>query len=430
MHISIESVRDSIRAGLGPDSFVAGFVKSVREDPNVPTACINAAGDLRYNPEFIREHVKTNVDLFCLVFHETLHPIFGHFIHPTDPISNIACDAIINSVISNLFAEASGNGSLFRRIYPDRDLPGILRPDSRMGFSRYERLYAYLYPRMQRQTTMSAGEVIQTLRALAPTRPMQVLLLGSHGASDSRQGESSRLPAEAIHGFSKDFLRVLPSTGTGAGYWDHLKELLVEVLKTKKTIRQSLLTAYTTRRKMEGFFDQGQRIRRITSPFPINPSRRDLVLMSAGLWPGFFRNRQPEVTFHQKGIAVFLDVSGSVNDHLPEIIGLLTGFRDRIRTIHLFSNSVVEVSFGALCQGRLQTTYGTDFDCIARKILEKEYERSVVITDGLAGLKEDNATALRKAGCRVLTVLFGGKQDCPEFQPFGDVVQLETVIEE
>lgn len=430
MQITIETVRDALRHGLGPDSFVAGFVRSVTEDPQIPTACINAKGDLRYNPEFVRNNVKTSVDLFCLVFHETLHPVFGHFIHPNDPVSNIACDAIINSVISNLFAEASGSGSLFRRIYPERDLPGILRPDSRMQFSRYDKLYDYLYPRMQRQTTMSAGEVIQTLRTLAPAAITHVLLLGSHGASEARPGESIRLPEDTVQGISKDFLRALPATGSGAGYWDHLKELLVEVLKTKKTIRQSLLSAYTTRRKLDGFFEQGQRTRRITSPFPINPSRRDLVLLSAGLWPGFFRNRQPEVTFHQKGIAVFLDVSGSVNDHLPGIIGLLARFRDRIRTIHLFSNAVVEAPFGALCQGRLQTTYGTDFDCIARTILEKEYERSVVITDGIAGLKEDQSEALRKAGSRVLTVLFGGKKDCPEFQPFGDVVQLEDAIEE
>ena len=141
MHITIETVRDTLRSGLGHDSFTAGFVKSVIEDADTPTASINAQGEIRYNPDFVRNNVKTGVDLFCLVFHEVLHPVFGHFIHPRDEVSNIACDAIINSAISNLFAAPSGSGSLFKRIYPKRDLPAILRPDSELRFSRYEQLY-------------------------------------------------------------------------------------------------------------------------------------------------------------------------------------------------------------------------------------------------------------------------------------------------
>jgi len=430
MHITIETVRDTLRSGLGHDSFTAGFVKSVIEDPETPTASINAKGELRYNPDFVRKSVKTGVDLFCLVFHEVLHPVFGHFIHPNDEVANIACDAIINSMISNLFAEPSGSGSLFRRIYPERDLPAILRPDSELRFSRYERLYEYIHPRAKQQTKLSAGEVIQALRALVPSVPMKILLLGSHGPGGAKGECREQIPAAAVQEIAKDFLQKMPATSNGAGCWDHLKDLLVEVLKTKKTIRQSLLTGYTTRRKLEGFFDEGQQMRRITSPFPINPSRRDMVLLSAGIWPGFFRNRQPEIVRKQKGIAIFLDVSGSVNDYLPQIIGILSGFRDRIRTIHLFSNTVVEVPFGALCQGQVQTTYGTDFDCIAKTILVKEYERAVVITDGYGGLKEENSAALTKAGSRILTILFADKKECPEFEPFGEVVKLEDVTEE
>jgi hypothetical protein len=430
MHITIKTVRDTLRSGLGHDSFTVGFVKSVTADPDIPTACINAKGEIRYSPDFVQKYVRTGVDLFCLIFHEVLHPVFGHFIHPKDEVANIACDAIINSVISNLFAEVSGSGSLFRRIYPPRDLPAILRPNSELRFSRYDRLYEYLHPHARQQTKLSAGEVIQTLRALVPTVPMKILLLGSHGPDGAKGEDREHIPAAAVQGISKDFLQRLPATSRGAGCWDHLNELLVEVLKTKKTIRQSLLTGYTTRRKLDGFFDEGQRMRRITSPFPINPSRRDLVLLSAGIWPGFFRNRQPEIIRKQKGIAIFLDVSGSVNDYLPQIIGILSRFRERIRTILLFSNTVVEVPFDSLCQGKVQTTYGTDFDCIAKTILEKEYERAVVITDGYGGLKEENSAALKKAGSRVLTILFAEKKECPEFEPFGEVVMLEDVTEE
>lgn len=186
---------------------------------------------------------------------------------------------------------------------------------------------------------------------------------------------------------------------------------------------------YTTKKKLDAFFDTDQRNRRITSPFPINPSRRDMVLLSADIWPGLFRNIQPEVIRRQKGIAIFLDVSGSVNDFLPEIIGILSGFRSRIKTIYLFSNKVVEVQFTSLCKGEIKTTGGTSFDCIAQKILEKEYECAIILTDGYADLNEENSELLHKANTKILTILFDDTNECKSFEPFGEVVQLDELTE-
>jgi hypothetical protein len=80
-------------------------------------------------------------------------------------------------------------------------------------------------------------------------------------------------------------------------------------------------------------------------------------------------------------------------------------------------------------KGKVESTYGTDFDCIAASILEKEFGKAVVLTDGYASLKEENAEKLKRAGVKVLTILFGGKTDCEEFAPFGPVMQLEDVTE-
>jgi hypothetical protein len=204
---------------------------------------------------------------------------------------------------------------------------------------------------------------------------------------------------------------------------------MVEVLKTKRTLRQDLLLGYSTRKKLDAFFDSDQRPRRITSPFPVNPSRRDLVLLGAGVWPGYFRNQQPEMIRRRKGVAVFLDVSGSVNDYLPQIIGLLAGLRSRLTSLYLFSNKVVEVPFATLCRGELQTTYGTDFDCIAETVLQKDYEKAVILTDGCANLKPDNAERLRQAHTRLLTILFDGGDQCEAFAPFGEVIHLEEAID-
>ena len=431
MKLDLELIRNLLRRTLGYESFAAGFINRVTADPEVPTACISAQGVLRYNPDFVREHVKTEADLFCLVFHELLHPAFGHFIHNHDELANLACDAIINAVITTLFVNPSANGCLFRALYPERGLSAILRKGSKLAYSRYCPLYQHLYPDYAHsRAQLSAGEVIQTLKALTPPAYAQVLLLGSHGVPGTEGKPRETWSGKVTREVSKELLAAIKQTGCGAGYCESLINLMVEVLKTKRTIRQDLLLGYTTRKRLDAFFDTQERSRRITSPFPVNPSRRDLVLLSAGIWPGFFRNRQPELIRRQKGVALFLDVSGSVNEFLPQIIGLLSGLRNRLTTIYLFSNKVVEVPFAKLCQGELQTTYGTDFDCVAETVLEKEYERAIILTDGCASLKPENTERLRKAGTRLLTILFDGGEECEAFKPFGEIIQLDQVIDQ
>jgi len=430
MTLNLELIRDLLRKTLGYESFAAGFISRVVADEGVPTAGITAQGVLRYHPAFVRDHVKTEADLFCLVFHELLHPAFGHFIHGPDELANIACDAIINAVITTLFPDASANGCLFKALYPERGLAAILRKGSKLVYSRYCPLYQHLYPDYAHsRAKLSAGEVIQTLKALTPPGYAQVLLLGSHGTSGAEAKPPEHWSGKVTREVSKELLAAIKQAGGGAGYCDSLIALMVEVLKTKRTLRQDLLLGYTTRKRLDAFFETNQRPRRITSPFPVNPSRRDLVLLGAGVWPGFFRNQQPELIRRRKGVAVFLDVSGSVNDHLPEILGLLSGLRHRLTTLYLFSNKVVEVPFATLCQGQLQTTYGTDFDCIAETVLEKDYPRAVILTDGCASLKPENTERLKKAGTRLLTILFDGGEECEAFAPFGEIIQLDQAID-
>jgi len=165
------------------------------------------------------------------------------------------------------------------------------------------------------------------------------------------------------------------------------------------------------------------------SPIPLQPSKRDFVLLAAGMPPLHYHNHAQRVTTQTRGLAIYLDVSGSVNQHLPEIIGLLRSLRTELKTIFLFSNKVVEVPFRTLLAGHVQTTYGTDFNCIAEHILENRYDKAVILTDGCASMTEENQEQLRVRTVRTLTVLFGGRSDSPEFEALGDVVQLDEVTE-
>jgi hypothetical protein len=163
------------------------------------------------------------------------------------------------------------------------------------------------------------------------------------------------------------------------------------------------------------------------SPIPIRPSKRDFVLLAAGVPPFHYHNHAQRVTPQERGLAVYLDVSGSVNQHLPEIIGLLRSLRTELKTIFLFSNKIVEVPFRTLLAGHVQTTYGTDFNCIAEHIITHRFDKAVILTDGYASMTEENQQQLKAREFRALTVLFGGRTESPEFEALGDVVQLDEV---
>ena len=100
-----------------------------------------------------------------------------------------------------------------------------------------------------------------------------------------------------------------------------------------------------------------------------------------------------------------------------------------ITTIFQFSNKVVETSFETLLKGNIQTTYGTDFNCIAASILERGFDKTVIITDGYASMSDDLKQQLRKHGLVTLTILFDDAQTCEDFAQFGEVVQLEDICD-
>ncbi|GAG46163.1 unnamed protein product, partial [marine sediment metagenome] len=124
---------------------------------------------------------------------------------------------------------------------------------------------------------------------------------------------------------------------------------------------------------------------------------------------------------------VYLDVSGSVKEYLPEIIGAIAKLSEEIPTLYLFSNQIVESTMKDLIRGNIKTTGGTDFNCVARSIMGKNFKKAVVVTDGYANLDNKLSEELKKKKVSILTILFGGLQNCPEFKPFGEIVQLDDM---
>ncbi len=432
MRITLDLVRQTLREALGRESFIASFIKTIEESPDVPTASISYDGTLRYNPGFVAKHIACAEDLFCLVMHEIMHPMFGHFVYKGGQTENLAADMVINASISVLFPDASGCGSLFKKTYEPQGMEGLLRPLSRMHDSRYGRLYDTFYGYGRSGPRLSTGEVIQSLKVLTPmNEACSIVLLGSHGRDTSTARDSAGLgglSAETLCRIAEDLRRSAQSPKNHrAGYGDSLYELFLEFIKTHLSIRKVLLQKFATKRKVDRFKQSVHRPAIGVSPIPLHPSKRDFVLLAAGIPPFHYHNHVQRVAVKEHGLAVYLDVSGSVNEHLPEIVGVLSGLKAELISIFLFSNKVVEIPFKTLLAGQVRTTYGTDFDCIADSILERGFDKAVILTDGYASLAEDKQTELKKRKLQTLTILFAGKRECEEFEPLGDVVQLDDV---
>lgn len=427
MKITLELVRQVLRETLGFESFTAGFVSKVIEDKNCPTAGITKEGRLTYNVDFVKKYIQSKEDLFSLLFHEILHPLFSHFIYENSKLENIACDAVINAVVSKIYAAESRGGNLFKRVNPPYGIHGLLRPQSDMTSSSYRLVYDNLYGQRHCSSRMTTGELIQTLKILSQGEDTSgVILLGSHNKNNGKQ---TRITGEAAARIADELRRSISDQDRWAGYSESLRELFLDVLRGSLSLKKLLLHKYTIKKKVDNFRKAFKQKRRTVSPLPLCPSKRDLTLLAAGIYPGYFHNQMAKTKFRKKGLAVYLDVSGSVEEDLPNIISVLRSLKEEIQTIFLFSNKVVEITFASLLKGRIETTYGTDFDCVAQNICENKFSKAIVFTDGYACLKDQWKQRLKEQGVLMLTVLFGGRTECEDLAQFGDVFILEDIVE-
>jgi uncharacterized protein with von Willebrand factor type A (vWA) domain len=106
---------------------------------------------------------------------------------------------------------------------------------------------------------------------------------------------------------------------------------------------------------------------------------------------------------------IYLDVSGSMAEVLPHVLGLVLPYVARGQAeVFQFSTFVEPLPFAQLRQGRLQTTGGTDINCVLEHALavEPAVHKVLLLTDGATGAPEDRlADQMRGRNIRVYVVL-------------------------
>ena len=397
--------------------------------PQVPTACVTLGtrSKLRINPDFVARHCQTDQRLVMLVLHELFHVLLGHtrLYERVTPVQNWAFDAVINSHLCLLFPD-SAHTSLFRRLYkPDVFPEALLRPPEDWNtpwvrwhlqgealqahkalYTESSATYEELFALIQNQLgQLQSGHPVADPGGVEPSMER---LLGNHDEQNP-QGVDPDFAREV-----QDIVARWPMHERHAGpdKGADLDRTLIDVgdarIRTVAVIRRALWPLLDSGAACSGAPRLMQGTVESCLPYRTMMDRKSEVVAACGLDPVFFKavGNAPEIRRFEK-VHVYVDVSGSMNDVIPVLYGALLPLMQWLHPrVHAFSTGIRDLSFSQIRKGAVESTWGTDIDCVTGHLLEHRIRRALILTDGWVGkVPSEHARRLKKRRVRVNSVI-------------------------
>ncbi len=420
----------------------------VTDDPKIQTAAIvrERYGVRIYaDINFLEEHVAQGVDMVGLIMHEVFHRILGHLdinlfgAGAEEYLEGIATDAFINATLYRMGRKPSARllgfapSKMFTDLYSMEVPHVVLRPPDVSGRGKswedeqmreqnpdipggIERWIGFR-DRLYREGDINERDVYAFLDVSLPQnmRP-KVILVGFHGCKGNGKGgegddgdDLSDLPLMSNQGL-KEFCEELSDKlgGRGAGKGTALSEHLINVVQAQDDqVRRALLEASVRAlgaKLLSEFADPTGDPDRTVVP-PATLSRRDLVSIATGRIPPFFAIPVPEENKDKS--FVYIDVSGSTWHAQPWMYSVISGLRKYVAPrVFLFSNDISEITLEDVAKGKVDTTGGTDFDCVVEHLLkDDDVTKAVLFTDGIASLSKENLKKLKASKKSIVGVM-------------------------
>ncbi|NWF69188.1 MAG: hypothetical protein HXY40_08880 [Chloroflexi bacterium] len=412
-------------------------IETSRKIPTAAVECLSRPR-LLLNPDFVAKYCQRDEHLFLLVMHELWHILLAHtrLYTRVTQAHNIAFDAIINAGLCRQFNGPDYQGFFEALNAPDKFPHILLRPPlgwptdpqypEDIGPAGTREILERLYPPLgARWAPPFYEEILALLRQYMREQGMEwawldgePFLLGDHDDSEAEK---------ALWGnpmFSGVMQRVvsswpnmpyMPGRGRGTSMivneWQNQRQ---DVAEDTRRAFASVLRKTLTRRP-------GQQRRRTRQPTPgvsgtsVLPNARDRMMparrMLGGpdtLWnqQGQIKARVPETPSRS---FMYLDVSGSMANVLPYLLGLVVPYvQQGVVEVFQFSTVVEPLPGAQLRQNKLRTTGGTDINCVLRHLLEVRppVQRVLILTDGFVGQPQyELAAGVRERGIRLYVVL-------------------------
>lgn len=409
-------------------SRLAGVV-ATRDVPTAAMECKHRP-HLLINPDFVTQHCKRDEHLFLLVMHELWHVLLAHTsLYPrVTQAQNIAFDAIINAGLMRQFNKPSYMG-FFDKLNPPDQFPHLLLrppvgwpdnpqyPDG-IGPSGTGRILRQLYPMPGpfKPAMPFYDEILSLIKEDLRQKGMLIempVLLGDH---ESRDAYTSSYLQDAMGRVAKKWPMKVGDFGP-PGQGGHMDDWMVDPSsatnqmrrKFADVLRQSLgsdLGAYRRKQRLplQGIVGKG-----------VLPNGRDRMMharrqlgVPPTLWAqqGTYKTRIPE---RQVKAHVYLDVSGSMSNILPYLLGLIAPYVVSGKAdVFQFSTLVEYLPLRSLRKGLVRTTGGTRIHCVMEHLVEHSgtVKRALILTDGYTGRPHhDHVNHVKQEGTRIHVVL-------------------------
>ena len=373
---------------------------------------------LLFNRKFVNEHCQTDEHLLILLMHELNHLVLGHTrLFPlVTPASNFAFDAIINAMICRSMP-GHEYVSFFTGLYRDKGIEALLRPPEGWSPGREDRArWKMKGDLLEAHRALYTEEGDLTYRdifdlVVARINPdVEAALLGSHGKDQSEKDDSDPGIVRAVAEIVGKWPAFEPRDGRDRG--SELVERVIELTRPRKSVSRTIREAIA---KIAEHGLGTQHIlttadRQTMLPYPTLPDRRASVMQFLGQSPLYFKGRAPGLCRENVGqVHIYLDVSGSMGSYLETIFSCLKPLQNLLYPqIHIFSTEVVDYPISKILQGRYESTYGTDINCVLEHIIANKIRKAALVTDGYVGQPSDLLIEQLPAQLRLVKLLTPG----------------------
>ena len=338
--------------------------------------------ELRINLDFCRKHLMTESEVKCVLLHEFLHVLLLHHLNyvVNTPLLNVALDAVINAIIHRI--KGPEYSDFLSRFY-EWKMPTLLLRPRPAALSEY-RAHGIWYKWIEVHELLYAGRVsaedlLERLEhdlALSDDKVSGIILIGEH------QGTTIQKIPEVIYKALRRRLGDLPSIFE-PGKAGEKSTKAMEARKQFQINKWRSQAMEVLRRCVipDHRGVPGSREETVMVPLLSMEDRRaSMRALTSRLMP--FARHRLSIPQTDNRCVVYLDVSGSMDNELDQLLSLLAILREHIRMpLYTFSNIVAPARF---VNGRIEltTTGGTEIGPVFDHIRKNKFRRALIVTDG------------------------------------------------
>jgi len=147
----------------------------------------------------------------------------------------------------------------------------------------------------------------------------------------------------------------------------------------------------------------------ITQVYSMYPSRLGMVYLATGLTDklSMYHNRYIETESAQLSLAMYVDVSGSMESNLSLVYQFVQSVIDMPLVLKVFSNEVHDVGAENFRKGKFRVGGGTDFNRVLEDLAQNDaVEAGIMFTDGMADVDTHIGEKLENSGKSLYVIYF------------------------